>query len=140
VGVATVINRHTGLVSVEEPSLRAGKTDLVLPVPTGTTDVSGVGIVEIREKTGSFLKVVAAVARQTVSVRVRTGALIRNRNALLFGIEEPSLRAGKTNLVVPVPSSTSTIRRLGVIERRENTSSILKIVALEASQAVSISI
>lgn len=66
--------------------------------------------------------------------------MVRDGHADLVGIEGPSLRAGQTNLVVPIPSGTARVSGLGVIERRENTSSILKIVALEASQAVSISI
>jgi hypothetical protein len=39
----------------------------------------------------------------------------------------------EANLIVPVPLSASTIRRLGVVEGREGAFSILEIISFEAS-------
>jgi hypothetical protein len=135
VGVAVIINGHTGLVSIEEPSLGAGKAHLVLPVPAGTTDISGVGIVELGEETSSVLEVVSREAGQAVTLGISRGALVGNRSADLVGVEEPSLGAGKALLVVPIPGSASGVRGLGVIGGREDASTILKVVSLEAGKA-----
>ena len=90
-GIAVVINRHASLVSVEEPSLGTGKTHLVLPVPTGTANVSGVSVVELREQTGTILEVVTAVTSEAVSVGARRGALVRDWHTDLISVEEPVL-------------------------------------------------
>lgn len=70
VGVAVIINGHTSLVRVEEPSLGTGQTNLVLPVPTGTSNIGRVSVVELREETSSFLEVVSRVAGEAVTLSI----------------------------------------------------------------------
>lgn len=69
-GVAVVIDWHAGLVGVEEPSLGAGKADLLFPVPSSATDVSWVGIVEGREEASSVLEVITFIASKAGSSTV----------------------------------------------------------------------
>lgn len=131
--IAVVIDRHAGLVRVEEPTLRAGKTHLVLPVPAGTADVRRMSLVEVRENALSVLEVIASVASQAVSFVVVASTLVRNSNTDVVSVENPALRAGQAHLIVPVPCSTTGIRRLLVVKVRENTGTILQVISLEAS-------
>ena len=80
---------------------------MVVPVPSGASRVGRLGVVESREDTGSVLEVVSLEAGQTVSILIIGGALIRNWHANLVGIEGPSLGAGQTNLIIPIPCGTS---------------------------------
>jgi hypothetical protein len=104
---ALIRDRHTDFVGVENPSLGAGDTDLVIPVPNTASGIGRLGVVEAGEDTGSILEIVALEAGKASTTVVVTGALVRNGNTNLVGIENPSLGAGHTNLVVPVPNSTS---------------------------------
>ena len=47
------------------------------------------------------------------------------------------LRALEAGLVVPVPLAAAGVRGVGVVGGRENASSLVKIVALEAGQTLS---
>jgi len=138
VGHALIRNWHTDVVSVENPSVGASKADLVVPVPSSTSRVSGLGVVEVRENALSFLEVVALVARGTVSVGSVGHALIRNWHTDVVSVENPSVGASKADLVVPVPSSTSRVSGLCVVEVRENALSFLEVVALVARGTVSV--
>ena len=56
-------NYDTDIVTIESPSLRAGKANLVVPVPSGTAKISGSSGVIKRVEALSFMKVIALVAR-----------------------------------------------------------------------------
>ena len=58
--------------------------------------------------------------------------MIGDGNANTVSILDPVLRAGEADLVIPVPSGATSIRRLGVVGSREDTSSVFKVVSLEA--------
>ena len=60
--MAVVINRHTLIVAVEEPSVGALQAHLVVPVPYTTSDVGGPSIIEVREDAVTFTNFVAFVA------------------------------------------------------------------------------
>ena len=53
---------NANFVSIEDPVFGAGEADLVVPVPGGASGVGGLGIVEVREDTLSFLEVVSLEA------------------------------------------------------------------------------
>ncbi len=44
VGGTLVINGHANFIAVEGPSQRAGKTDLIVPIPGSASDIRGCGI------------------------------------------------------------------------------------------------
>ena len=77
-------------------------------------------------------EVVSFVAGSAVTVLGMFSALIRNGDADVVSIEDPSVRAGQANSVVPVPGGTSKIRRLNVVVSREHTGSVDEVVSLEA--------
>ncbi len=135
VGSALIRDRGANLIGIEDPSIGAGEANLVIPIPGGTAGVGGMSIVEFREEAGSVLEVIALVAGEAVSVTVGGGALIGDGCAGTTGAGEPSLRAGKTLLVVPVPGSASNIGRMSIVGGRENAGSLLEVVSLEASGA-----
>ena len=134
--LALVRNCDAHFVSIESPALRAGETDLVVPVPGGAATVSGFGVVEIREEASTIDKVVSLEAGGTMSSFVVSLALIGNWDAHLIGVKGPMFRAGEADLVVPVPGGAATVSGLGVVEIREEASTIDKVVSLEAGGAV----
>jgi hypothetical protein len=74
-----------------------------------------VSIVEFREDACSTLEVITLVAGQAFSSTVGSSALVANWNAGFVGVEEPSLRAGKADLVVPIPGGTSGISGVSIV-------------------------
>ena len=110
---------------------------MIVPIPGGATDVSGMSVVEIGAEASSVLEVVSLVAGEAVSGTVGGSALIGNGYTDSVGVGEPSLRAGKTILIVPIPGSASRVGGLGIVGGREDASSVLEVVALEAGKAVS---
>ena len=132
VSLALIGHGHAYLVYVEVPVLGAGQADLVVPVPGGTPKVRWTGVVEIREHTGAVLEVIALEAGSAVSIIVVALALIRNNGTDLVGVEGSALRAGKADLVVPVPSGTTLVSGLCLIGERINTLSVLQVIALVA--------
>jgi len=134
-GCTMVRNWHANFVGIEDPQFRAGQTFLVIPVPSSASGISGLGVIRVREQTFSVLEVVPLVAGDAISVVSCGIALIRNREANFLLIENPSLRALQTDLVVPVPDPASGISRLGVVGVREETLSVLEVVSLEAGEA-----
>ena len=100
---------------VEDPSFGASQADLVVPVPGGASRVSGLGVVEVREKTESVGEVIALEAFSAVTVHGMSLALVGDRHADLVGVEGPVLGAGEADLVVPVPGGASEISGLGVV-------------------------
>jgi hypothetical protein len=90
---ALIRNRHANLVGIENPSLGAGDTDLVVPVPDTASRVSGLGVVETGEDTGTILQVVSLEASKASSRIIVRSALVRNGDTDLVGVEDPSFRA-----------------------------------------------
>jgi hypothetical protein len=82
---------YTLFILIKDPVLRASKAHLVIPVPGSTARIGGLGIVEVREDTGSFLKIITLEASQAFAIIFVRSALVRNRHADLLGIESPSL-------------------------------------------------
>ena len=108
-------NWHTDLVGVESPMVRASEADLGVPIPFTTSVISGMSIIEVGEEALTILKIVSFIASQAVSVDIMSGTLVGNWNTNLFVIEEPLVRAGKTDLVFPVPGSASEVRWVGIV-------------------------
>jgi hypothetical protein len=94
-------------------------------------------IVGGREDTLSIGKVITLVAGKAVSAGIMGGALVRYSNADFVGVEDPSVGALKADLVVPVPGSAAEISWVGVVGKREEALSVVKIVSLVAGEAVS---
>jgi aspartate carbamoyltransferase regulatory subunit len=137
VSLALVGDGHADLVSIEGPVLGAGEADLVVPVPGGASRVSGLGVVEVREDTLSFSKIVSLETLSAETSGVVSLALVGNGHADLVSIEGPVLGAGEADLVVPVPGGASRVSGLGVVEVREETLSFNQIVSLETLSAES---
>ena len=78
---------------VEDPSFGASQADLVVPVPGGASRVSGLGVVEVREETLSFSKIVSLETLSAETSGVMSLALVGDRHADLVGVENPSVRA-----------------------------------------------
>ena len=91
VSLALVGDGHADLVSIEGPVLGAGEADLVVPVPGGASRVSGLGVVEVREKTESVGEVIALEAFSAVTVHGMSLALIGDGHTDFICIEEPGL-------------------------------------------------
>ena len=101
-------NGDADSVFVEEPVSRASEADLVIPVPGGTSEVGGSGVVGGRKDTLTVNEVITFVASGTVSVFIVRSTLIRNNDTSgSFFVKDPSIIAGQANLVVPVPGSTA---------------------------------
>jgi len=132
--LALITNGDTDLVSVEGPVLRASEADLIVPVPAGTAGISGLGIIEGSKDAGSVLEVVSLEASQAETSGIVSFALITNSNTDFVGVESPSIRALKADLIVPIPNSAAEISGLGIVGIREDASSILEVVSLEASK------
>ncbi len=66
---------------------------MVVPVPLGTSGVSGLGIVEGGESTDSVFKIVALETGQTETCGIGSLALVADGSTDLFVVEDPSLRA-----------------------------------------------
>ena len=96
-----VIDRDANANSVEDPSLRAGETDLLIPVPFGASKVRRSSL--RRFYACRSLKVESLVALGAGSVGVVGGAEVINGDTFSDRVEDESLRAGEANLVVPVP-------------------------------------
>ncbi len=107
--LALVRNWHADVFGVENPIFRADQAFLVVPIPGSASDISRLGVVEIREDAFAFLKVVSLEAFSAVSIFSMSLALIRNWHADVFRVEDPIFRAGQAFLVVPIPGSASTI-------------------------------
>ena len=111
---------------------------MVIPIPSSTSKVSGFCVVELREDTFSFNQVVSFETRSTSSIIIVSFTKIRDSNTLLFRVKSKLFRTFQTNLIIPVPSSTSKVGRLSVVRLRENTFSISKIITLVAFRASTI--
>ena len=80
-------------------------------------------------------QIVSFEAGGAITGSVVSFALVRNRNADLVGVEDPSVGALQADLICPVPGSTSGISRLGVVGGREDAGTVNEVVALEAGSA-----
>ena len=135
---ALIRDGDANLISIEDPSIRAFKANLVRPIPGSTSKVSGFGVVEVREDTLSFLKVISLEAFSAVTVFGMSFALIGNGNADFVSIEDPVFGAGKADLVIPVPGGASGVSGLGMVEFREDTLSFNQVISFEAFSAITI--
>jgi hypothetical protein len=140
VGTALVTDRHADIFIVEDPTLRAHETHLVVPVPLSAAGVSGLGAVGGRKGANSILEVVALEAGQTETSGIVGFALIADGYADLFVVEDPTVGASKADLIVPVPDRASYIGRLGAVGGRKRANSVLEVVALETGQTLSVGI
>ena len=61
--------------------------------------------------------------------------MVRNWHANLVSVENPFVRAGEADLVVPIPFTASRISGLGIVGVGEEAFSVFKIISLEASEA-----
>jgi hypothetical protein len=102
---------------------------LVVPVPGGASGVRGLGVVGFREEALAVAQVVTLEARSAVSIISVSLALVGNGDTDAVRVEDPAVGAGKTFLVVPVPGSTSQVRRLGIIRVREDAFSFLEVIS-----------
>ena len=102
-----VRNSNTYSFVVENPSIGAGKADLLVPVPGSTSKVHRLNIIRYRVKTLSVNEVISLVASGTVTIFSVCSALISNWYAYSISIEGPSLGTSKAYLVFPVPGSAS---------------------------------
>ena len=57
-----VRNWNTDSVSVENPVVRAGEADLVIPIPIFASKVRRFGVIGVREKAFSFFQVISFIA------------------------------------------------------------------------------
>jgi hypothetical protein len=114
------------------------KADLVVPIPFSASRIGGLSVVKCGENASTLLEVVSLEAGKTKTSSIVGFTLITDGNTYLVGIEGPSVRAGQTYLVIPIPRGTTSISRLGTVEFREDTSSVLQIISLVASEAESV--
>jgi hypothetical protein len=112
-------------LTVEDKSVGAGQTDLVLPVPSSTTNVSH--ILDGSEDALSTLKVVANVAAQACTSSVKGIALAGNSYTYAVSVEHPVVGALETFLVLPVPGSTTSISNS--LDGGLNALSVLQVVS-----------
>ena len=94
-------------------------------------------MIKFRKDTFSFNNIVSLEAFSAVSVFGVGFALVRNSDTDFVRVEDPSVRAGEADLVVPVPGSASQVRGLGSVSRGEDALSLNEVVSGEAGQAVS---
>lgn len=129
-------NRDTYSHGIEDPAFRAGKTNLVVPVPSSAARVGGGSVVGGGEDALTIDKVIAFEASSAVTFFVVFRTLVRDGNTNSISIEDPVGRARKANLIVPIPSGTTQIRRSSVVGGGEDALAVNKVIALEASGAV----
>ena len=95
---------------VENPVVRALKTDLLVPVPGSTSYIRD--LLNGCLAAFSVLKIVTFIARLTSSKIIESSALIRDWDTNSILVEDPVVRALETCLLVPVPGSTANVRNL----------------------------
>ena len=76
VSFALVRNGDTDFISIEDPMFGASKANLVVPIPRGTSEVGGLGVIEGREFADSIYKVISFEARKTSSIGVMRSTLV----------------------------------------------------------------
>jgi hypothetical protein len=129
---------HASFLSVENPLVGAFQADLVGPVPGSTAEVGRLGVVGGAEDASSVAEVVTLEASGTVTVGGVSFALIRDSDALLVSVENPSFGALEADLIVPVPSGASDIRRGSSVGGRVEALPVLEVEALVTGGAVTI--
>ena len=81
---------NTDTVSILDPVLGASEADLIVPIPGGTSEVSGLHVVGFREDAFSFNEVVSLVASSAVTIFGVFSALVRDGNTNFVSIKDPS--------------------------------------------------
>ena len=89
--------------------MRTFQANLIFPIPGGTSQIRRTSVIEIREKTLTFFKVIAFIAGSAVSVLSMSFTKVTDNNANFIFIENPTFRASETDLVVPIPGGASGI-------------------------------
>ena len=108
--LAEIVHWNTNPLRISIPSLRTLKTDLVVPVPSSTSQVrrpSRVQGIKDTDIVGSQNE--APVASSTHSSLSVGGTVVVDGGTESTGVEDESLGALKTDLVVPVPIGTSQV-------------------------------
>ena len=87
------------------------------------------------EHTLAIDEIVSDIAGKTGTSAIKGVALIRNWHTDIVFVKHPIARALKTDLLIPVPSSTANIRDL--LNRGKHASSINKVVSGIACYTIS---
>lgn len=106
-GIALIRNGNADLVGVEDPVGRALLADLLVPVPSSTSDIRN--SLSGSEDALSVVEIVALVAGKTSASAVKGVALVGDRNTDIFAIEDPVVGALDTGLLVPVPGGATDV-------------------------------
>ena len=102
VSLALIRDGHTDILSVEGPSLGALEANLVIPIPSGTSEVSGVGGIFRGVNTLTIDIVVTSKAGEAVSGSLVEGvALGAHGSADAVSIEPAPVSALDAGLVTP---------------------------------------
>ena len=113
-----------------DPSVRAFKTNLVIPVPSLASKVSGaLGFISDAFSIDNGVSLVAGSAGSSGIVR---GAVVRDGNASSINLD-PSGRAFKADSVVPVPGLAAEV--FGLFNGVDHASITFDVVSLVASSA-----
>ena len=78
-------------VRVENPIPGALEAQLIVPIPGFAARVSGLGVVELREDTGTFDKIVALEARGTETSGIIRLALITDSDTKTVSIKSEAI-------------------------------------------------
>ena len=109
-GVALVGDFNADSLIVEHPIVGALKTEVVLPVPRGTSLIGWVVVAE-GDAARAFAEVVSVVAaRAEAAISVPSGAEVGDGCADTVLVEVESARAFETGLLVGAPKGTSWVR------------------------------
>jgi hypothetical protein len=95
-------------LGVEDPVVGALKAGLLVPVPGGAADISGVSVGK-RHTASSVAKIVSAVATGALAVSLVPGSTVIVHCLALVSVEEESVGALQANLPVGVPKGTAGI-------------------------------
>jgi hypothetical protein len=133
-GCALIRYWDTDIIAVENPVVWALKTDLLVPVPWGASNVRN--LLNRGKDTFSIYKVIALIATNTCSTSIESIALVWNFNTNSFVIEYPVVWAFQAKVIFPVPWGASLVS--GVIVGKWNAAcSFAKIIAIIAACAES---
>jgi len=87
---ALIRNGYTDAIRVLEPVVGASKAYLSIPVPDTTSKIRRSGVVGLREKALTIDEVISLEARGAVTIGGMFFALVRNNDADIVGVEDPS--------------------------------------------------
>ena len=114
-GLAKVVLGSTDTLGIESPFLRTSKTDLAIPVPFSTAEVSQFLDKSVTSSIDG--ESISLVALKTNSFRGENLTEIVQLLASSFLVEGPSGRTSETDLELPVPLGACFARRSSVQNR-----------------------